>query len=438
MRRQHLNESLELISDSNNCGIRENRGKSACLFIAADSPESYSPAGERLRNMALAGSSVFSKTVILTLGKTRRAPEKRVDSTVLLYTTGFSHATPFPISSLFDPIRLLAFLIRGLVLCLHYNPSYVVASMPPFETGIGGWILAKLLHKKLVIDYMDDWESSLSSQLTRYIPRRLMVPVFKLSAIVYSSSTLLFVVTPTLANRIRQRKIVVSMILVPNGADTLVFFPRKEESRKGVRMKRSLPLSKIVIAYCGSGTNAYYRLDLILLAAKSLPKTAKEKVFFIFYLYSGVEYLRRLKKAFKISDDFVEIRDPLPRGVLSEVMAACDAGLVPFDEEPYLLYAMSTKVYEYLSEGLYVISSGPRGGELNLFFSQNRNLGVFVRPQVKDFVSVFLSVVKNNESFFKDDSRNLRYSFVKENYDARKVMEKAMAKVSSLESGQSD
>jgi glycosyltransferase involved in cell wall biosynthesis len=376
--------------------------------------------------MALAGASFFSKTIVLTQGKTKKHHEKRVDSAVLLCTTGLSRATPFPVSSLFDPIKLLAFLIRGLVICSNYKPSWVVASMPPFETGFGGWILAKLLRKKLVIDYMDDWESSLSSQLTKYIPRKLMSPVFKLSSIVYSSATLLYVVTPTLAKRIQQRGIIVSMLLVPNGADTSVFFPRNEKSRKHARIEHSLPLSKFVIAYCGSGVNAYYRLDLILLAAKSLPETAKERIFFVFYLYSGIEHYRNLQRTLGISSNLVDIRDPIPRNILSEVMAACDAALVPFDDEPYLLYAMSTKVYEYLSEGLYVISSGPRGGELSLFFSQNVNCGTFVRPRVEDLVSVFLSAMENEGDFLGDNARNSRYSFVKENYDSRKIMAKAM------------
>jgi hypothetical protein len=437
MKSQYLSKSLRFLSGLNYEEIGKDDCKPTCLIIAGDSPESYSPSGERLRNMALACASVFSKTVVLTLGKTRNEHKKLSESAVLLYTIGFSRGTPFPISALFDPVRFLAFFIRGLAVYSRYKPSYIIASMPPFETGMGALVLAKLMRKKLVIDYMDDWESSLSSQLTRYIPRELMVPVFRLARIIYSSSNLLLVVTPTLAARARQRRISAPMNLVPNGADTLIFFPRNEKSRKHARITHSLPLSKFVIAYCGSGVNAYYRLDLILLAAKSLPETAKERVFFVFYLYSGIEHYRNLQRTLGISGNLVDIRNPIPRNILSEVMAACDAALVPFDEEPYLLYAMSTKVYEYLSEGLYVISSGPRGGELNLFFSQNVNCGTFVRPKVEDFVSVF-SAMENEGDFFGDSSRNSRFFFVKENYDSRKIMAEAMTKVLNLGSVEVD
>jgi len=404
---------------------------SACLIIAEDSPESYSPAGERLRHMALSNRSFFSRTIVLTVGKTKKQSAKGVGPTVLLYTTGFVRATPYPISALFDPIRFLAFFIHGLVLSARYKPSCIVASMPPIETGVSGLFLTRLLHKKLTVDYMDDWESSMSSQLTKYIPKILMKLTFKFATKIYSAAITIFVATPTLANTIRQHRIKASVILLPNGADSLIFFPRDKKSRTEIRLKCALPLGRTVVAYCGSGINPYYRLDLILSAAKSLNSNARKKIFFVFYLYNGIEYCRKLKDALKISDDLLEIREPIPRSNLSEVMAACDIGLVPFDDKPFLVYAMSTKVYEYLSAGLYVIGSGPKGGELDSFFSQNTNCGAFVRPKLKEFVRVFIKALEDMEGLLEDNSRNSRHSFVNENYDSRKIMTKAMAHLSS-------
>jgi len=405
--------------------------KSACLIIAEHPPGSYSPAGERLRHMALAGGSFFGKTIVLTSGKAEKQGKRDVGAKVLLYKTGVVRSIPYPISALFDPIKLLAFFIYGLVLSTRYKPSYILASMPPFETGASAWFLARFLHKKLIIDYMDDWESSMRTHLTRYIPAWLMTPIFKFANFIYSFSTVLFVVTPTLANMVRQRRMYASIVLVPNGADILTFFCRDEKFRREIRLRHALPLSKIVITYCGS-TNPYYRLDKVLLGAKSLPDDVKEKIFFVFYLYSGIEHYRKLQALLKIPDELVEIRGPLPRSDLSEVMAACDVGLVPFDDKPFLLYAMSTKLYEYLSVGLYVISSGPREGELQSFLSQNLSCGIFVQPRVEDFVRVFLRVVNGDEDLFEDKSRNSRHSFIAKNYDSRKIMAKAMACLSSL------
>jgi glycosyltransferase involved in cell wall biosynthesis len=388
--------------------------------------------------MALASRSFFSRTIVLTMGKTKKQSARGVGSTVFLCTTGIAKATPFPISALFDPVRLLAFLIHGLALSVQFRPSCIVVSMPPIETGFSGFLLSRLLQNKLIIDYMDDWESSMSSQLTRYIPKMLMRPSFKCGAKIYSSSMAIFVATPTLAEAMRQRSIKSSVILVPNGADSSIFFPRDERSRKQIKLRLALPLGKTVVAYCGSGLNPYYRLDLIFLAANSLSKIAREKIFFVFYLYSGIEHCRKLKDALKISDDLVEIREPLPRRDLSEVMAACDIGLVPFDDKPFLLYAMSTKVYEYLSAGLYVVGSGPRGGELDSFFSQNNSCGIFVRPRVDEFARVFHKTMKDAEVFLQDESRSWRHSLAIENFDSRKIMTKAMAHLISLEADRSD
>ena len=403
---------------------------STCLIIAEDSPESYSPAGERARHMALASSAFFSKTILLTSGKAKKRAKPGIDAKVLLYKTGVVRSIPFPVSALFDPIRLLAFFVYGLVLSTRYKPSHILASMPPIETGASAWFLTRLLHKKLVIDCRDDWESYMRTQLTRYMPERLMKPTFKFANFIYSFSTAVLVVTRTLGNIVRKRIKNSSLILVPNGADLLMFFCQDAKSRRKIRLKHSIPLNRVVLIYCGSA-NPYYRLDLIFLSAKSLPNDVKGKTFFVFYLYSEIERYRELKALLKISDDLVEIRGPLPRSDLSEVMAACDVGLVPFDDKLFLLYAMSTKLYEYLSVGLYVISSGPSGGELQSFFSQNPSCGIFVQPRVEDFVRVFLRII-SSDYLFDDDSRNSRHSFIAKNYDRRKIMAKAMACLSSL------
>ncbi len=409
--------------------------KPALLIIAEHPPESYSPAGERARHMALASRRFFGKTIVLTSRKVKRHEKGCVGSRVLLYNTGIARSIPFPLSALFDPIKLLAFFVHGLILSTRYKPSHILASMPPIETGASAWFLSRLLRKRLVIDYMDDWESSMKTLLTKYIPERLMKPVFKLANSIYSVSTVILVVTPTLANIVRHRIRNPTLVLTPNGADISMFSCKDAKSKRKIRLKHSIPLDRIVLLYCGSA-NPYYRLDRVLLSAKLLPNDVKEKTFFVFYLYSGIERYGRLKTLLSIPDDLAEIRGPLPRSDLSEVMAACDVGLVPFDDEPFLLYAMSTKLYEYISAGLYVIGSGPSGGELQSFFSQNLECGRFVRPRVDDFVRIFHQTI-NSDDLFDDDSRNSRHSFIAQNYDSKKIMPRTMAFLSTGVGGMS-
>lgn len=402
--------------------------KPVVLIIAEKPPELYSPAGERLRHMALAGRSFF-KVIVLTSGKPEKRSTRETRGKSLLYKTGVVRSIPYPLSALFDPIKLLTFFIRGLVLSVRYKPSFIIASMPPIETGASAWCLSRLLRKKLVIDYMDDWESSMRTQLTRYIPSYVMMPIWKLANRIYLFSTTIFVVTSTLARAIQQRGTNASVVLVPNGADLSIFYRRDEKARRQIRFRHKLDPNKIVLIYCGS-TNPYYRLDLVLLSAKSLPDYAKEKISFVFYLSMGLQYSRKLKALLEIPDELVQIREPLPRKDLSEVMAACDVGLVPFSDELFLMYAMSTKLYEYLSVGLYVISSGPEEGELQSFFTRNPSCGVFVQPTVKYFVSAF-SRILNNHDILGDASGSLRHSFAAKNYDARKIMVKAMEGLSN-------
>jgi len=404
--------------------------KTGLLIITEDSPESYSPAGERVRHMALASCSFFGKVIVLASRGTNRQSGRGVTSKALLYEVSLAVRMPFPISAYFDPLKLLMFVAMGFRLLKRYKPRFVLASMPPLEVGVSAWFLAKLSHVELIIDLRDDWESSVGSQITRYISMELVKPLFMLANKIYSFSIGIFAVTKTIANTIRRRGVNTPIFLVPNGADTSVFLSQSERVRSETRLKYALPQDKIVITYCGSGINPYYRLDRILLSVKALPNEVKKRIFLIFFLYNGVKGLTRLRLRLGVSEDLVEIRGPLHRSNLAEVLAACDMGLVPFDEKPYLLCARSTKLYEYLSTGLYVISSGPRGGELDSFFSNNPYLGLFTRPSVEDFVHVLSQVVKESGRLFGDDYRRLRRSFIMENYDRRKTMMGAIKKIS--------
>lgn len=397
------------------------------LVMAEDSPESYSPAGERIRHLSIAGGSIFDKVSVLTLqGKQAVRVPSHPKSRIYLYTIDFSRGLPFPLSALFDPVKSLMFVAHGLRLRGRVKPFFIVGSMPPVEVGVSAWLLSRLFHARLLVDLRDDWESAVDTQLTRYFPRLLVRVVFQVAKKVYSDSSLMFVVTETIAKTIRDRGIRTNIILVPNGANTSLFRPQGIDVRNKVRLQYNLPRNKVIVVYGGSGVNPYYRLDLVLESVRLLSKGAAEKLHFIFFMSSGRERLDELRRQLRIPDELVEIRDPLPRRRLAEVLSASDVGLVPFDAKSYLLCARSTKIYEYLSSGLYVLSSGPRGGELDSLFSENPRLGSFTLPSASNFANALLRILERARNLLEEDSRGLRYGFVRENYDRQNVMKEAL------------
>jgi len=395
--------------------------------MTEDSPKSYSPAGERIRHLTLAGSSRFDKVTVLTLRATQTERQPTNKSRISLYEINFSRGVPFPLSALFDPVKSLMLVAHGLKLRGSIKPSFIISSMPPIEVGVSAWLLSRLFHARLIIDLRDDWESAVNAQLTRYFPRPLVKIVFQVAKQVYSYSSLMFVVTQTIANTIRDRGIRTNIVLIPNGADTSLFRPKGIDIRNKVRLQYNLPLDKMIVVYCGSGVNLYYRLDLILESLKWLSRSAAEKLLIAFFVYNGQRYLDKLRRQLGIPDELVEIRNPLPRRQLAEVLSACDIGLVPFDAKPYLLCARSTKIYEYLSSGLYVLGSGPRGGELDSLFSANPKLGLFTLPSGPSFAQALLQVVEMAENLLDDNSRELRHGLIKENYDRQNVMKAAIS-----------
>lgn len=413
------------------CREMEMKFEPAFLIMSQHSPESYGPEGERVRHMALASSFFFKSVIVLSLGGLRKRGGQKQrwhehKSKVLLYTVNFVRAMLYPLSALFDPVKFLMLFVHGFVLSKRYKPLFIVASMPPLETGVSAWLLSKRKRAKLVIDLRDDWELALRTLLRRFFPAVIFNVLSIVANKIYSNASIIFVATQTIANNVRRRGVATQTLLVSNGADTSVFIPKSESFRKRIRIQYKLPLDKVVIAYCGSGAVSYYRLDIILSCIKFLPQEVKNRIYVVFYVYSGSNQLKRMQSKLGIADNVVDIRDPLPRKSLAEVLAACDVGLVPFDNEEYLLCARSTKLYEYLSSGLYVISSGPKGGELDMLFSSNPTLGLFIPPSANNFARSCSHVLESAEDLLSDDLRKLRHSFIKENYDRKSIMKTTM------------
>jgi hypothetical protein len=88
------------------------------LIIAPDSPTSFSPAGERIRNLAIASGRFFlGKTLVLTIGRERSSRKNRVrEEGVSLCTVNLTRASPFPLSVFLDPITLGLFLTYATLL----------------------------------------------------------------------------------------------------------------------------------------------------------------------------------------------------------------------------------------------------------------------------------------------------------------------------------
>jgi glycosyltransferase involved in cell wall biosynthesis len=404
--------------------------ESSVLIIAPDSPLSFSPAGERVRHLAIASRKFFLKeTVVLTL-KSMRSKEKpsemrRANEGVSLYDINLKRASPYPFSAYLDPVKLVLLLIYATLLVCRHRPGYVVASLPPLEVGVSAWIASKICHANLIVDLRDDWEKALEVMQRRRIPPALFRPLFKLARRIYFNSTGMLVVTRSLSRTISERGVNTSIIYAPNGADASLFSLQSKKIQRKTRLKYSLPQNKIVVVYAGSGRTSYYRLDLLLLALANVTREIENRGFLVFYVYNDADRLRERAKDLNIPPNILAVREALPREDLAEVLSTCDVGLVPFDDNQFLQYAMSTKFYEYVSAGLYVVCSGPKGGELNMILSNKPYLGTFVQPTVGNFVRSLLRILSSPQDILTDSLRNKRHSFIEELYDRQKIMELA-------------
>jgi len=220
-----------MISERSATGFQNEKRKRTLLIVTEHPPHSYRPAGERILHTAVASSSFFETVVVLSLrgvGKQDMTKKTRVEqpSGASLYPVKFVRGMLYPVAALFDPIKFLVLLVHGLLLSRRYKPLCILTSVPPLETAVSAWLLSKRSSSTLVIDLRDDWESAVDAQFGQFFPEAILHLMVTIANKIYSNALLIFAATQTIMNSIRRRGVATQTFLVPNGADTSVFFPK--------------------------------------------------------------------------------------------------------------------------------------------------------------------------------------------------------------------
>jgi glycosyltransferase involved in cell wall biosynthesis len=138
---------------------------------------------------------------------------------------------------------------------------------------------------------------------------------------------------------------------IPNFPDSKLFPSRDQKSS----MEWGTPCT---LVYLGSFTEVH-GLDVAIRAMALLRDKAQP---FRLFLYGGGPYeneMRSLIESLKLSD-MVEIKGSVPQNRASEVLKACDIGIVPKRGGVFAEDALSTKLFEYAAIGLPIIASRTR------------------------------------------------------------------------------
>ncbi len=300
------------------------------------------------------------------------------------------------------------------------RPDIVIISVPPGESALCSFILAKLFRtKKIIFDYRDEWEDY-------YIktPPSILYKIFykllkRLITRCYLNSDLVVTVTERLAEELSSRGIK-DVMVISNGADINIFRPQSKLKKNNFRQNIGLRDNDFVLVFCGT-IGGYYRIDILI---KSL-KNVNQKLPNVKLLLVGIG--PDLKNILNLIDSLEMRESVLYLGVKSdefqivEILSASDVGIIPYDSNPLWKNAIPVKSLEYLACGLPIIATLDSNSVLGRLVMENQ-VGMLCEPENVLELSKIIEKVYHDKVFVENASKRA-ISLIHTHFDRNKLAE---------------
>lgn len=316
-------------------------------------------------------------------------------------------------------LNILSSFFSTIILLLFVRPELVVISVPPGDTALGVYVVAKLFRiKRIIFDYRDEWEDHIIKKSKSVVYARLYMQLKNLMTRCYSNSELVLTVTDPLAQSLSSRG-VYNVKLVTNGADSKVFKPLAKDI---LRTKCGFNQYDFIFVYSG-GIGVYYKLDLVIKAAEKVIRNQKNvKVIIVGYgakddLNSIFDLIARRG----LQNNIFYLGKKLDKKELVEVLAASDVGIIPYDSNPLWRNSLPSKSLEYFACGLPVIATVHRDSLLAKLILEN-NIGIISEPEDTDKLAYNLEKICSDPIFLNEAGKRA-VSLIKEKFERNKIAE---------------
>lgn len=353
--------------------------------------QSWVNKGHLIEILGVFSFSTFSKKKAFSLGN--------INFFNLILRLGDSNPFIFLLNCAFSFfVSILYLLIR--------TPNVTIISVPSGDVGLGAMMACKLFRVNYIVDYRDRWEDyQIDTAKGRFIKIFFFI-VKKISVKIYKSS--LFSTVVTYKTFIILKSMGLSNIkLIPNGADTNVFQPKKKPEH-----------DQLTLIYMVGP--AYYDIDLlfetiVLLSGQKLP-------FRLFIIGKVTEQLKNKLKYFDIDNRSILFGEVINKNELSKIISQGDVGLLPLSIDYIQAKSvLPVKLFEYCACGLPVIATASSNSILAELIEKNQ-IGLVVNSMDKiKFAEAICSLYKN-EVVRKIASEHA-IALIKEKFDRNKIAE---------------
>lgn len=359
---------------------------------------------------------------VYLVGVTSKAPiQNSLGGVVVLNIVPHAGVKYVTIRQLFVSVwNLFAAILASAGLIASLRPDAIVLeSAIPVEPLLGSAIACRLLRRKYIIDYQDQWEKYLFTSAKSSSASNVMNLVVRVATNLYNGAQKVVAITPRFYEDLAHRG-VHNLELIPNGSDVEVFRPRQKTVE---REHLLLPKDSVVLVYVGL-IGIYYRLDVVLKAIALLSKQGINNVSLVVAgtgLTADVKSMLSLATSSGLGSRLRYVGMLQSGEQVARLIAASDIGLIPLDSNPLWVAAHPTKYFEYAACGLPVIACVVSGSLLQGMIEQNKT-GIVCEPLDPEALASAIRTLCEDAPLREEMGENGR-KYVVQNYNLSKSFE---------------
>jgi glycosyltransferase involved in cell wall biosynthesis len=284
--------------------------------------------------------------------------------------------------------------------------DYLLCESPPLFLGISAYLLKKIKGSKLIFNVSDLWPES-AEKLGLVKNKTVLAAATKLEEFLYKKSSLISGQTQGIVKNIQSRFPDKKITWLPNGVDLTYYnFENKTQSWK---IKNGFKADDFILLYAGIIGHAQ-GLDVILKAAEKLQRYEKLK-FILVGSGPEKERLLLLQKEKKLSN--VLFYDAVTKAQMPEIVASCDASIIPLKKLDLFKGAIPSKLFEILAMKKPILL-GVEGEAKDLFIEEG-NCGLAFEPENEnELCTAILNISEDKEMAIKLGENG--YNYVKQKF----------------------
>lgn len=317
----------------------------------------------------------------------------------------------------------LSFMFSVLYFYIKNKKDYdiVYCSSPPLFSGISALVINRLIkNSKFVFEVRDLWPDSAKEALTTKPPIFIKIGYW-IEKKLYTAANLVIAVTNEAKKNIQKKSPNTKLEVIHNGVNTNQFKPIKKNE---IQLDEKLDMTKFTVGYVGS-LGVIHDLRTFLLAAKKLEND--EHIQCIIVGDGGQKNeLKSLINEIKPKNlEWVGLKE---YAKIPHYISSFDVAINPMNNFPAFDSVITVKFYEYLACGVPVITSDLKSMKE---IAQKSGSSITYKTGNSDDLAEKISLLKSDSLKLKMLAKNST-SFIKTNYDRKKIEEKLIRQLKML------